>query len=218
MGRVEYAVISLRDDTYLEDIQETLGAFFDIGVNQWGVGGEALAEAFVASGIAREFERRNPVFVAGKSALDLLRMIAPFVEAADEPPHEARVSPSEEYWLGWILGFYQVRTGRPYRQVLDVVPFDELLGMYYPLHEAPEAKFVEVLDARVAAALLPTRLKRQRELCGMTQEELAGRSGVSLRSIQMYEQRQKNINHASAESVYRLACALHCSMEGLLQF
>ena len=218
MGRIEYAVISLRDDTYLEDIQETLGAFFDIGVNRWGVGGEALAEAFMASGIAREFERRNPVFVAGKSALDLLRIAAPFIDAPDSPPQAAEVRPSEEYWLGWILGFYQVRTGRPYRQVLDAVPFDELLGMYYPLHEAPESKFVEVLDARLCSAQLPTRLKRQRELCALTQEELAERVGVSLRSIQMYEQRQKNINRASAETVYRLACALHCSMEGLLQF
>lgn len=218
MGRVEYAVISLQDDTYLEDIQETLGAFFDIGVNQWGVGGETLAEAFVASGIAREFERRNPVFVAGKSALDLLRVAAPYV-AADAPvPDAARVSPSEEYWLGWILGFYQVRTGRPYRQVLDVVPFDELAGMYYPLHEAPEAKFIEVLNERLRAAQLPTRLKHQRELCELTQGELAERAGVSLRSIQMYEQRQKNINHASAETIYRLACALHCPMEALLQF
>ena len=48
--------------------------------------------------------------------------------------------------------------------------------------------------------------------------ELAERSGISLRSIQMYEQRQKNTNRASAEAVYRLACALRCSMEGLLQF
>ena len=48
LGRVEYAVIPLRDDTYLEDIQETLGALFDIGVNQWGIAG-ALVGAFVAS-------------------------------------------------------------------------------------------------------------------------------------------------------------------------
>ncbi len=218
MGHIEYAVISLTDDTYLQDIQDTLGAFFDIGVNQWGVDGEALAEAFLASGIAREFERRNPVFVAGKSALDLLRMTSPYVAANGPVPEAARVSPSEEYWLGWILGFYQVRTGRPYRQVLDVVPFDELVGMYYPLHEAPEAKFVEVLNERLLAAQLSTRLKRQRELCDLTQDELAERAGVSLRSVQMYEQRQKNINHASAETLYRLACALHCPMEALLQF
>ena len=82
---------------------------------------------------------------------------------------------------------------------------------------SPASVFAE-LQAGEWAASLPTRLKRQRELCSLTQEELAERSGISLRSIQMYEQRQKNTNRASAEAVYRLACALRCSMEGLLQF
>ena len=42
-------------------------------------------------------------------------------------------------------------------------------------------------------------------------------SGVSLRSIQMYEQRNKDINKAQAESLYCLAKALGCTMEDLLE-
>lgn len=90
-------------------------------------------------------------------------------------------------------------------------------GEVSPASVFAELQAGEWEDARSAVSL-PTRLKRRRELCGLTQEELAGRSGVSLCPIQMYEQRQKNINRASAEAVYRLACALRCSMEGLLQF
>ena len=51
----------------------------------------------------------------------------------------------------------------------------------------------------------------------MSQKQLAEASGVGLRSIQLYEQRQKNINHAAAETLYRLAFALHCAMENLLE-
>lgn len=91
------------------------------------------------------------------------------------------------------------------------------VGEVSPASVFAELQAGEREDARSAASL-PTRLKRQRELCSLTQEELAERSGISLRSIQMYEQRQKNTNRASAEAVYRLACALRCSMEGLLQF
>ena len=91
------------------------------------------------------------------------------------------------------------------------------VGEVSPASVFAELQAGEWEDARSAASL-PTRLKRQRELCSLTQEELAERSGISLRSIQMYEQRQKNTNRASAEAVYRLACALRCSMEGLLQF
>ena len=43
------------------------------------------------------------------------------------------------------------------------------------------------------------------------------KSGVSLRSIQMYEQRNKNINKASVETIYRLAKALGCEIEDLIE-
>lgn len=216
MGRVVYEVINF-DFEYLDDTRETLGALFDIGVNEWKVSGENLAQAFLASGVAEQFERHNPVYVSGKSALDLLRLLAPYLVIEKPVPAQAQVVPREDYWLGWILAYYQMETGRPYRQVFDAVPYDELVAMFYPLHEAPEQKFVEVLTHRLENASLPTRLRRQRKLCGLSQKQLAKASGVTLRSIQMYEQRQKNINRASAETLYRLAFALHCSMENLME-
>ena len=52
---------------------------------------------------------------------------------------------------------------------------------------------------------------------GFTQKELANNSGVTLRSIQMYEQGHKNINKASAETLYRLSKILGCTMEDLME-
>ena len=216
MGRIVYEVIKF-DFEYLDDARETLGALLDIGVNEWKVPGDDLAQAFLASGVAEQFERRNPAYASGKSALDLLRLLAPYLDTERPAPEHAQVVPREDYWLGWILACYQMETGRPYRQVFDAIPYEELAGMFYPLHEAPEEKFVEALNHRLAAAQLPTRLYRQRKICGVSQKQLAEASGVGLRSIQLYEQRQKNINHAAAETLYRLAFALHCSMENLLE-
>ncbi len=62
-----------------------------------------------------------------------------------------------------------------------------------------------------------TNLKRIRTAFGVTQKELAEMAGVSLRSIQMYEQRNKDINKAQSDSLYRLAKALGCAMEDLLE-
>ena len=62
-----------------------------------------------------------------------------------------------------------------------------------------------------------TNLKRTRTTYGCTQAELAERSGVSLRSIQMYEQHNTDINKASAETVLSLAKVLGCTMEDLLE-
>ena len=52
---------------------------------------------------------------------------------------------------------------------------------------------------------------------GNPQAKLAKLSGVSLRSIQMYEQRKKNINKASEAALYNIAKVLECTMEDLLE-
>ena len=59
-------------------------------------------------------------------------------------------------------------------------------------------------------------LKRQRESAGLTQQELARRSGVKLRMIQAYEQNYQDISKAEVGSVIKLAKALSCSVEDLL--
>ncbi len=62
-----------------------------------------------------------------------------------------------------------------------------------------------------------TNLKRIRTVKGYSQKQLAEMSGVSLRSIQMYEQRRKDINKAQSDSLFHLAKALGCTMEDLLE-
>lgn len=54
-------------------------------------------------------------------------------------------------------------------------------------------------------------------LAGKSGIELAKRSGVSLRSIQMYEQRNKDINKASVDTNYSIAKVLGCTMEDLVE-
>lgn len=62
-----------------------------------------------------------------------------------------------------------------------------------------------------------SNMKMLRKEHGMTQAELAERSGVSIRMIQYYEQGRADINKAEALTVYRLADALNNSMEYLLE-
>lgn len=59
-------------------------------------------------------------------------------------------------------------------------------------------------------------LKETRVSRGLSQSELADRSGVSLRTIQGYEIGQRDINKASGETLYKLSKALGCLMEDLL--
>lgn len=59
-------------------------------------------------------------------------------------------------------------------------------------------------------------LKDIRNYRGMSQSTLAMLSGVNLRTLQDYEQVQRPLAKASAETVYRLAKALNVNMEDLI--
>mgnify|MGYP000335037728 CR=1 FL=1 len=62
-----------------------------------------------------------------------------------------------------------------------------------------------------------TNLKAMRTLAGLSQSELAVQADVPVRTIQQYEQRQKDINKAQAETLLRLARALNCKVEDLME-
>ncbi len=217
------------DSPYLDDIRYALAVLFDIAVNECRLGGQDVADAFVVSGLAHEFERQNPVFVSGKSGIELVEFLLPFLgESVGLADSYDLLGRRPDYWLGWSLGFYQAATGVPYRRIFCSVAYRELVGMYHPLHEASEERFVETLNERVfpraaaasgvrGAAGEPTPLRRYRERAGLSQAELARESGAGLRSIQMYEQRNRDIGRARAEDVLRMARVLGCDVADLVE-
>lgn len=52
---------------------------------------------------------------------------------------------------------------------------------------------------------------------GLSQSQLSKASGVSCSMIQFYEQGRRDINRAEAYTVYKLARALGCTVEDLLE-
>ena len=88
----------------------------------------------------------------------------------------------------------------------------------YILHEADYTKFIEQADIIVEKSLVDeeTSLKRIRKYYKLTQRELSEKSGVSLRMIQLYEQKQSDISKAQINIVKGLADALNCKVEDLI--
>lgn len=60
-------------------------------------------------------------------------------------------------------------------------------------------------------------LKRIRKEKNLSQKSLSELSGVNIRMIQYYEQGAKDINKAQASIIYKLAQALNCNMEDILE-
>ena len=51
----------------------------------------------------------------------------------------------------------------------------------------------------------------------MSQTELAEQSGVNVRNIKTYEQRDNNIDKAQAQTLYKLSRVWGCDIEDLLE-
>lgn len=59
-------------------------------------------------------------------------------------------------------------------------------------------------------------LQDVRKKRGLSQSQLAEKSGVSLRMLQHYEQGYKNIDHAKLETLCNIAKALECPITDVL--
>ena len=92
-----------------------------------------------------------------------------------------------------------------------------MLNMYYPYHEMDVNQFVDALNDRYLQSTKETRMKTRRKLLNITQKELSLMSNVPLRTIQQYEQKQKDINKAQVESVIALAKALNCDVLDIVE-
>ena len=60
------------------------------------------------------------------------------------------------------------------------------------------------------------KLKEKREAAGISQSALAELTGISVRVIQNYEQGTRPLNGARAITVYKIAKALKCNVEDLI--
>ena len=95
-------------------------------------------------------------------------------------------------------------------KIKEFEEMDKAEGNYTP-------DFYDIVDEEhvsINAEINP--LKYARKYARMTQQELADKSGVNLRSIQNYEQGFKDLNNAKAVTVLRLARALNCDITDLI--
>ena len=205
-------------ESYLSDAKDRLSQFFDYLIKDCGMKADWIASIFLSSGYAEQFERGNPAILAGMSGIELARVV---VEATykkkklPEPRYSEGFSP--EYWAGWALAEYQWYSGMRFKDIFERIKLSEIIPMYSVYHEMDVSKFIETMDERCSTALSECRLKKLRESRGLSQAELAKISGVSLRSIQMYEQRVNDIDKAQAQTVYKLSRVIGCAMEDLLE-
>lgn len=206
------------DESYISGAQSILGHAFDFAVVSLGLDPDMFGNAFAVSNASKQFASGNPKYVAGINGCDLARIVltetnTPFMDTEDA----MYLDKTAEYWSGWALACYQWHSGRSFMEILSAVPLSEIIRMYPLYHEMDIRQFIDRMDELIKEAYPTTRLKARRATCEMSQSELAADSGVALRQIQLFEQRQRDINNAAAITLFQLSKSLHCRMEDLLE-
>lgn len=211
-------MIHAYQEIYLSNAQTALGTAFDYAINSCNINGEDFVKMFEVSEICKRMEKGESAIVSGKSGIEIAREVV-FEAMRKQLNIEVQYSfdRSKEYWIGWAVAYYQWFSNRRYIEIFTAVSYSDFEKMYYTLHEADISKFVEIVDKKIKEYYSDTNLKRIRTIYGITQSELAKKADVSLRSIQMYEQRNKDINRASVETIYRIAKVFGCTIEDLLE-
>lgn len=211
-------MIHAYDKLYLENGRRVLGRMLDFAVYDMEKDVTLFFEQFIESGFASRFEAGESSILAGKSGIELAYDVmetAGEAKAFVEPRFTADRSP--EYWAGWALAYYQWETGLSFSDILAHIPMKEIVAYYSPYHEMDIRHFIEEMNRRYRQAQPETNLKKIRTMAKLSQSQLSDSSGVPIRTIQQYEQRQKNINKAQAETLMILAQALCCNPYDLIE-
>lgn len=205
-------------ESYLTNAKDRLSTFFNYAINDCGMKPDWIAALFVNTGYAEQFERGNPAYLAGMSGVELARAVILKAYGKKELPQPTSSEDcSPEYWAGWALAEYQWFTGRRFKGIFQRIPLSKVIDMYAVYHEMDISHFIEDMEELYKAAEGDSNLKRIRESRGLSQTELAEQSGVNVRNIKTYEQRNNNIDKAQAQTLYKLSRVLGCNIEDLLE-
>lgn len=211
-------------ESYLSDAQQNLGTMFDFALRVLNYDEDKFFIYFIQSDIARKFEHANPKYIAGMSGIELCENVLKKIDSPSERlnfilPENFKTEYGVEFWTGWILAYYQWYSALKFSDLLEYGLTPSEVSSRYILHEADVSKFVKTADKIILNNKnnSPTRLQKIRKQQNMTQDELSKLSGVSLRMIQLYEQRQNDINKASGETINALARALCCNFYDIME-
>lgn len=211
-------MIHAYDKLYLEKARTSLAVMLDFAVRDLDQELSDFFALFIVSGLADLFESGDVSIIAGRSGVELAYEVYERIGMPKERnAFYFKETRSKEYWTGWALAYYQWYTSQSFADIIRYVSINDIRRMYNPYHEMDIMQFVDHMNEMIRNMKTDTNLKLLRLRAGLSQSKLAEASGVPLRTIQQYEQRQKNINKAQAEYIFMLASALSCDPVDLIE-
>ncbi|MCR5698651.1 MAG: helix-turn-helix domain-containing protein [Treponemataceae bacterium] len=208
-------MIHAYDEVYLSKAQNNFGTMLDFAVYDLKQNLSDFYGRFLRSKICSGFENGDSRIIAGSSGVELAISVIES-ESKSENYHPA-ANRSPEFWCGWAIAYFQWQTNLSFHQIENLIPIDEVLALYSPYHEMDISQFCDKMRELYNKRKINSNLKNYRLKAALSQKQLSEFSNVPVRTIQQYEQGQKNINYAKAETVINLAKALNCQVQDLIE-
>ena len=203
---------------YLEDYINLLANAFDYALVDLNMEVNDFEKLFIHSRYAKLIEMLDPNVISGESGVELvIKMLEERNYNIKIVEKEFREYRTDAFWLGYALANYQFYKRKRFYDIFRKIHLEDILKMYKVYHEMDITNFIDDLDRMINNIELESKLKTIREYRGLSQSELAYLSNVSLRSIQLYEQKANDIDKAQAHTLYKLSNVLGCSIEDLLE-
>ena len=213
--------MSAYNEYYIDDSMNIMGEMFDYAVNCLNYDIDTFFSCFLSSNVSSNFEIGNPKYVSGISGDDLALHVLKTIGVDSEyvPPISKSNFDSIEYWVGRIMAYFQWNKNVTFKEMNDNGLSPSEIAKYYDLNNSDLPMFIIKINKIFNDSYFSkeTRLAYYRKLCGFTQKKLSEKSGVSLRMIQLYEQRRNDISKASVDVVISLADALGCNVKELIR-
>lgn len=209
------------DKNMVDSAQSLLGSMLDYSVYGLKYSVSDFYQLFLDSNYARGIEKGNSKIIMGTSGTELCYDILGSMELdknnIEEFENHAIAGRSREYWTGWALAYYQWNTSFSFDEINSVSKVDDIIRMYPKYHEMDINHFVDKMNELYKEKYPDTRLKTMRKTVGISQRDLSEMTGIPLKTIQQYEQRQKDINHAKVDYLIKLSRAMSCDIELLIE-
>jgi hypothetical protein len=132
------------DKIYLNNARAVLARMLDFAVYDLGYDIADFFDMFVKSGIAERFEKGDFEILSGKSGVEVAYEVTDICgknKRNVKPRYTA--NRSEEYWLGWVLAYFQWETNLTFKEIVKNVPIKEMLLLYTPYHEMDVRQFCD---------------------------------------------------------------------------
>lgn len=217
---------------YQSHVQRNIGAMLDCGVNTLEFGMRDFYNMFLACEMSDRLNRGDSYTVCTLGGVELAEYVVCtamnnskyiHVRKASDPAYNQQLSDaiinvnSAEYWTGKVLVAYAREKNLSYDELDRLIPIEQIYELYHDYKDADDLMINIKLDEMMKESSKTSKIKARREMMGISQAELAKRADISVRTLQQYEQKRKNINNAAAITLVNICNVLHCDVRDLME-